>query len=111
MSRLCVGVRSVHPIAAAPMQFGIAKITHAHTPYSRTSSTGRNMPMTQVQEAARKVARIRSLRRLADLRFAICDLRLEEKSGGASVNCISLAFQSQIANCKLQIPITFACRA
>src|SRR5687768_16066297 len=59
--RLCRGERIVHPIAAAPTQLGTAKITHAQTPYSRTRSTGRNMPMTQVQEQARKAARRRSL--------------------------------------------------
>src|SRR5687767_4588876 len=76
MSRLCSRVRSVHPIAAAPTQFGIAKMTHAQTPYSRTSSTGRNIPMTQVQEAARKVARRRSF---SD----------EERAGGEAVNSVT----------------------
>src|SRR5687767_10313270 len=43
-------------MAAAPTIFGMAKTTQAQTPQLRTSRTGRNMPMHQVQEQARKKA-------------------------------------------------------
>src|SRR5688572_8595076 len=53
--------RMTKPIAAAPTMLGMAKTTHAQMPQLRTNSTGRNMPMHQVQEQARKRAQRKDL--------------------------------------------------
>src|SRR5215211_8893792 len=61
MSSLLCRERRTNPIAAAPMTLGTAKTTQPQMPQLRTNSTGKNMPMHQVQEQARKKAQKRDL--------------------------------------------------
>src|SRR5882724_2489290 len=78
--RLDSGDLRTHPMSAAPRTFGAAKTIQPQNPMSRTSKTGRNIPMHQVHELPRKTAQRRAIAR--GLGFVGSGLKIGLTGGG-----------------------------